>query len=335
MGIRIELVPTLDHCIETVARKEFLKSTDEYVQSGEANKKLENKIELLRAFLETADFRKLRSESEKYLIEGNVVKFIIYLKSGKARYELIVERRYEKDSIIYGPVSSWRLGRSLGIDILSAGSKTCSFDCIYCEWGPTVNHLTQRREFIALMELERELLKAKGSFANYATLAGNGEPTLASNIGDAIEIVKLTLKLPVAVLTNSSLMNKDDVRRDLSRADFVIAKVDAPNDEIFQAVNRPCKGQSLAEVLEGIKRFRSEYKGRLALQMMFVDINKDCAEKMARIAEELSPDEVQINTPLRPCNVRPLTSEEVAIIHAKFNGLKQVVTVYEALKPMR
>jgi wyosine [tRNA(Phe)-imidazoG37] synthetase (radical SAM superfamily) len=69
--------------------------------------------------------------------------------------------------------------------------------------------------------------------------------------------------------------------------------------------------------------------------MMFVDVNKDCAEEMARIAEELSPDEVQINTPLRPCNVRPLTPEEVAIIRAKFNGLKQVVTVYEAVKPIR
>lgn len=335
MVIRIELVPTLDHCIETVARQELLKSTDEYMQSGEANKKLENKIELLRAFLETAHFRKLRSESEKQLIEGNVVKFIIYLKSGKPKYELIVERRYEKDSIIYGPVSSWRLGRSLGIDLLSARSKTCSFDCIYCEWGLTIKHLTQRREFIALTDLERELGKVKGALANYATLAGNGEPTLASNLGEAIEIVKSTLKLPVAVLTNSSLMNKDDVRRDLARADFVIAKVDAPNDEIFQAVNKPFKGQSITQVLEGIRRFRLEYKGRLALQMMFVDVNKGCAEEMARIAEELSPDEVQINTPLRPCNVRSLTSEEVATIRTKFDGLKQVVTVYEAVKPIR
>jgi len=314
MAIRIELVPTLDHCIETAARREFRQAAEEYMQSNKEDKNLEERIELLRMFLDTANFRQLRAESERYLTEGKVVRFILTLDKGKLNYEMKMRRRFEMDSIIYGPVSSWRLGRSLGIDLLSREGKTCSFDCIYCEWGPTVNHLTQRREFVALMELERELLKAKGPFANYATLAGNGEPTLASNLGDAIEIVKSTLKLPVAVLTNSSLMNKDDVRRDLARADFVVAKLDAPNAPVFQRVNKPAAGLSLKDIIQGIRRFRSAYKGRLALQMMFVDINKGCAEEMAMIAEELSPDEVQINTPLRPCNVRPLTSEEVAII---------------------
>ncbi|HUV52880.1 MAG TPA: radical SAM protein [Dehalococcoidia bacterium] len=335
MVIRIELVPTLDHCIETVARQEFLKSTDEYMQSTEANKKLEDKIELLRAFLETADFRKLRSESEKHLIEGKIVRFILTLDKGKLDYKMKVSRRFEIDSIVYGPVSSWRLGRSLGIDLFAGSSKICPFDCTYCEWGPTINHTSKRREFVSLDELKEEFEQAKGTAADYATFAGNGEPTLASNLGRAIELVKSTLKLPVAVLTNSSLMTGEDVRHELTHADLVVAKVDAPNEEIFQKINRPAAGLALQKIVQGIKSFRAEYKGRLALQMMFVDVNKDCAEGMARIAEELSPDEVQINTPLRPCNVRPLTSEEVAIIRAKFDGLKQVVTVYEALKSIR
>jgi len=237
------------------------------------------------------------------------------------------------NSIIYGPVSSWRLGRSLGIDLFAPRGKTCSFDCTYCEWGTTANPLVERREFVTLAELKKELETAKGVAADYATFAGGGEPTLASNLGKAIEIVRSTLKLPVAVITNSSLMPRQDVRRELARADLVIAKVDAPNEEILHAVNRPFKGYTLAEILQGIRRFRSEYKGRLALQMMFVEANKGCAHEMAKIARELSPDEVQINTPLRPCAVKPLSPKEIAAIRDKFSGFKEVVTVYEARKP--
>ena len=177
------------------------------------------------------------------------------------------------NSIIYGPVSSWRLGRSLGFDLFAPRGKTCSFDCTYCEWGATVHPLTERKEFVTLDELKKELEGAKGVSADYATFAGGGEPTLAGNLGQAIEIVKSTLKLPVAVITNSSLMPRQDVRRELARADLVIAKVDAPNEEVFHAVNRPFKGYTLAEILQGIRRFRLEYKGRLALQMMFVESN--------------------------------------------------------------
>jgi len=238
------------------------------------------------------------------------------------------------NSILYGPVSSWRLGRSLGFDLFSPRGKTCSFDCTYCEWGATVQLLTERKEFVTLAELKKELETAKGVSADYATFAGGGEPTLASNLGEAIDIVKATLKLPVAVITNSSLMPRQDVRRELARADLVIAKVDAPNEEIFHAVNRPFKGYTLAEILQGIRRFRSEYKGRLALQMMFVESNKGCAEEMAKIARELSPDEVQINTPLRLCAVKPLSPKEIAAIRDKFSGFKEVVTVYEVVRPI-
>ena len=236
-------------------------------------------------------------------------------------------------SILYGPVSSWRLGRSLGFDLFSPRGKTCSFDCTYCEWGATVNPLVERREFVTLAELKKELETAKGVSADYATFAGGGEPALASNLGKAIEIVKSTLKLPVAVITNSSLMPREDVRRELARANLVIAKVDAPNEEIIRKINQPFGGLTLAEILQGIRRFRSEYKGRLALQMMFVESNKGCAEEMAKIAGELSPDEVQINTPLRPCAAKPLSPKEIAAIRDKFSGLKKVVTVYEARKP--
>src|SRR4030042_516337 len=331
--LRIELIPTLDHCIESAARQEFRKSADECMQKGEGDKNLEQKIELLRLFLETADFRKLRAESERHLSEGKIVRFILTLDKGKPRYEMKTTRRFQIDSSVYGPVSSWRLGRSLGIDLFAGSSKICPFDCTYCEWGPTVKNTLERVEFVSLDELKEALAQAKGTAADYVTFAGNGEPTLAGNLGRAIEMVKSTLKLPVAVLTNSSLMTGEDVRHELTHADLVVAKVDAPNEEIFQKINRPVAGSTQGKILQGIKRFRAEYKGKLAIQMMFMEANKDCAREMAKIARELSPDEVQINTPLRPCGVEPLSPSEIASIRKEFSGLKRVVTVYEVVKP--
>jgi len=236
-------------------------------------------------------------------------------------------------SLLYGPVSSWRLGRSLGVDLVSTKDKTCSFDCIYCQLGKTVHPLVRRREFEPMSRLAQELETVKNIAVDYVTFSGVAEPTLASNLGQAIELVKSVLGLPVAVLTNSSLMPREDVRRELNQADVVVAKVDAPNEELFRRINRPRVRSTLDEILQAIRLFKEEYRGKLALQMMFVEVNRGYASEMARIAEALSPDEVQINTPLRPCAVKPLPPEEIAAIRREFAGLKGVVTVYEALRP--
>jgi len=236
-------------------------------------------------------------------------------------------------AIIYGPVPSWRLGRSLGIDLLSTKGNTCSFDCIYCQLGRTVHPVTERGEFVKLEEVIKELERAKGVPADFTTFSGVGEPTLASNLGEAIGTARSILGLPVAVLTNSSLMPEDEVRRELALADMVVAKIDAPDEETFRAINRPFGGYTIAEILRGIGRFRSEYKGKLALQMMFIEANINCAGDMARIARELEPDEVQINTPLRPCAVKPLPPLAISAIRERFGGIKGVVTVYEATSP--
>ena len=236
-------------------------------------------------------------------------------------------------SILYGPVSSWRLGKSLGVDLVSTRGKTCSFDCIYCQLGRTVHPLVRRREFEPISHLAQELEAVRNIVVDYVTFSGVAEPTLASNLGQAIELVKSVLGLPVAVLTNSSLMPRESVRRELSQADAVVAKVDAPSEELFRQINRPKVKYTLDEILRAIGLFRGEYQGKLALQMMFVEANKDYAPEMARVAEELSPDEVQINTPLRPCAVKSLTPEEITAIRQEFAGLKSVVTVYEALRP--
>jgi wyosine [tRNA(Phe)-imidazoG37] synthetase (radical SAM superfamily) len=236
-------------------------------------------------------------------------------------------------SILYGPVPSWRLGRSLGVDLLPAGGKTCSFDCIYCQLGRTARRLDARAEFVPLSVLARELEGVRNVPADYVTFSGMGEPTLASNLGEAVRLAREVLGLPVAVLTNSSLMAREDVRRDLACADVVVAKLDAADEQLFRRINRPLPSFSLAEIVESIELFRTAYTGKLALQMMFVEANKPFATELAALARGLSPDEVQINTPLRPCPVTPLSADELAAIREDFRAVPNVVTVYDAVRP--
>jgi wyosine [tRNA(Phe)-imidazoG37] synthetase (radical SAM superfamily) len=236
-------------------------------------------------------------------------------------------------SILYGPVPSWRLGRSLGVDLLPAGGKTCSFDCVYCQLGTTARRLDARAEFVSLSALARELEGARGVPADYVTFSGMGEPTLASNLGDAVRLAREVLGLPTAVLTNSSLMGREDVRRDLASADVVVAKLDAADEQLFRRINRPPPALSLTEVVESIELFRTAYTGKLALQMMFIEANKAFAAELAAVARRLSPDEVQINTPVRPCPIAPLTADRIAAIRQEFRTLPKVVTVYDAVRP--
>jgi wyosine [tRNA(Phe)-imidazoG37] synthetase (radical SAM superfamily) len=235
-------------------------------------------------------------------------------------------------SLIYGPVPSWRLGRSLGIDLISTDQKTCTFDCIYCQLGKTVYHTSERRMFVDDMTLENALDTLGPVEADYVTFSGVGEPTLAANLDRAIGMARNALHLPVAVLTNSSLINRQDVRSALAIADVVVAKVDAPNEELFQAISRPGYTIRLEQILEGIESFRRSYNGKLALQMMFVPQNQHMAPQMADIARNLGADEVQLNTPLRPSPVLPLVASEMEAIEACFANIP-TANVYRAGRP--
>jgi wyosine [tRNA(Phe)-imidazoG37] synthetase (radical SAM superfamily) len=216
---------------------------------------------------------------------------------------------------------------------LPPDGKTCSFDCIYCQLGRTTNPATERREFVSLARLSQELNGIRDIAADYATFSGMGEPTLASNLGQAIELAKSILPLPVAVLTNSSLMTRQDVRDDLAKADVVVAKLDAHTHGLFTRISRPAAGLLFGDIIEGIRVFRREFKGKLCLQIMFTEANRSFAKQIARVASSLSPDEVQLNTPLRPCAVRPLTPQQMASVRAEFDSLDNVATVYEASRP--
>jgi wyosine [tRNA(Phe)-imidazoG37] synthetase (radical SAM superfamily) len=229
---------------------------------------------------------------------------------------------------IYGPVSSWRLGRSLGVDPLSKEEKVCSFDCTYCQIGETNQLQVERDVFVTPLQIIGELLRLPDVAIDYITFSGRGEPTLAANLASLIRAVREVRDEKVAVITNSSLMSREEVRADLMGVDLVVAKLDASTEECFQRVNRPAEGLHLEDVVKGLKEFRSSYSGKLALQIMFQPENRNEAEGIAGLSREIEPDEVQLNTPLRPCAVVPLSPEEMEKIGRLFSG--SVISVYEA-----
>jgi len=219
---------------------------------------------------------------------------------------------------IYGPVPSWRLGSSLGIDLLSQEEKICNFDCIYCQLGPTKKHAIERKIYVSVEKVIEELGGLSDTNIDYITFSGRGEPALAANLGEAVKAVKLIRKESVAVITNGSLMGLGEVREELSLADFVIVKLDACSPDALEKINRPSKDIEFEGILEGLKEFRNKYEGKLALQIMFIENNKDYISQYIHLVNHIKPDEVQVNTPLRFCNIKPLTREEILRIKSHF-----------------
>ena len=232
---------------------------------------------------------------------------------------------------IYGPVPSWRFGCSLGIDPICRKQKVCSFDCVYCQLGRTKVRTTRREEYVSPEKVESELAEADKSTSDVITFSGMGEPTLNSRLDNMIISAK-KYRLPVIVLTNSSLLHLPEVRGALSTADVISAKLDASDERTFQEINRPVEEITFESILEGLVSFRKEFSGKLALQMMFIEANKKSAAAMARLTLEIGADEVQLDTPLRPSAVPPLPKHEMEAIEKCFDGIP-CVSVYRAKKP--
>ncbi len=233
---------------------------------------------------------------------------------------------------VYGPIDSWRLKRSLGVDLISEEARVCSFDCIYCQISNCQELTAKRRKFVELEELREELIEALeivGDKVDYITLSGMGEPTLASNLSEAVEMLEEVSDKPKAILTNSSLLHLEEVRRPLERLDYVIASLDAVDEESLEKVNNPAEGISFDEIIEGLRVFGENYSGTLAIEIMFVEENKHFVERMAEIIDQLNVNEVQLNTPLRPSIVEPLKERELKALESHFDEVRTKI-VYEA-----
>ncbi len=206
-------------------------------------------------------------------------------------------------SSVYGPVHSWRVGRSLGIDLLLQTS-ICSFNCIYCQLGDIQNKTIARQIYVTTDQVERDLRLSAWEEADILTLSGSGEPTLAENLGEVIHLLKEYTHKPVMVLTNGTTLENEDVRRDLMHADRVAIKLDGASEKTLQMMNRPVAGVTLAGIVRGATQFRSEYKQKpnrkLSLQCMFMPANLSEVSELAALINEIQPDEVQLNTPKRP-----------------------------------
>jgi wyosine [tRNA(Phe)-imidazoG37] synthetase (radical SAM superfamily) len=235
--------------------------------------------------------------------------------------------------VIYGPVPSRRLGISLGVDIIPY--KTCSYDCIYCQLGKTTNQTLERKSYVKVSTWVDELKETidLNSDIDYITFSGSGEPTLNRDIGQMIENVKELTQIPVAVLTNGSLLWDGKVRGDLSSADLVVPSLDAVSEAIFQRVNRSMKSLKIEKVMEGIKIFCEQFTGKIYLEIMLVKNINDSEEeikKINRFVKNLRIDEIQLNTVIRPpddASARPLNQEELNKVKGLFDPKLKVEAI--------
>ena len=243
---------------------------------------------------------------------------------------------------LFGPVPSRRLGRSLGIDVIP--HKTCTFDCIYCECGATTNKTCTRGEFFPLSDLLDELeggLSEMRSKPDVVTLSGAGEPTLYARTGELIREAKRLSGLPVAVITNSSLLDRADVREELLEADIMLPSLDTTVEETFRQLNRPHEDCNLSSMVAGIETFLKQFRGRVLFEILLVDgfnTDDENLSGLSRITDRLHLDSIQINTAVRPGtekDIGPLAPAELERIAVHFGPRAEVIAGARTEAPSR
>lgn len=228
---------------------------------------------------------------------------------------------------IYGPVKSRRLGLSLGLSLTPY--KTCSFDCVYCQQGVTTVKSKERKEYVRIEDILTEL-KAwlennpeEAKILNYITISGSGEPTLHLKLSELILRIKEITPLPIAVITNSSLLVIPEVRRDLAGASLLVPSLDAVRQDIFERIDRPAAGIRVEEIIEALVALRKEFRGKIWLEIMLAKgINDDLRhiKKFKEILERINPDKCQLNSPVRA----PLGAGIAPVAKAKLSKIKEI-----------
>ena len=206
---------------------------------------------------------------------------------------------------LYGPVPSRRLGQSLGIDPIPF--KTCNYNCVYCQLGRTTPLTNRRQVFFPpediLAEVSQALRTNQPDRIDYITFVGQGEPLLCASLGRLIREVKTLTDIPVAVITNGSLLFRPGARAEVCQADVVIPTLDAADEELFRRLNRPWPELHIAEIIEGLVALRRMFEGQLWVEVMLIKGINDTEQALSGIAGALSrirPDQVHINVPIRP-----------------------------------
>jgi wyosine [tRNA(Phe)-imidazoG37] synthetase (radical SAM superfamily) len=209
----------------------------------------------------------------------------------------------------------------MGVDLLRY--KTCNLDCVYCELGKTGCLAKGRDRFVPPEKVLREIKSRAEEDFDYLTFAGSGEPTLSRDLGEIIRRSKEMVYVPVAVITNSTLLTSPKVRSEVATADVVLPSLDAATQATFEKINRPAKDLRIDQIIEGLKAFRSEFSGEIWLEVMLVkDVNDIDVEQISRAVESIDPDRVQLNTVVRPPAepVQPLDESEMMGVLRTFNN---------------
>ena len=236
---------------------------------------------------------------------------------------------------IFGPVPSRRLGRSLGIDLVPY--KTCTFDCIYCDLGKTTFKTASRNPYVSAAEIRRELelsLSTLERKPDFLTLSGSGEPTLNQNLGEIVRTIKDLSSIPLAVITNGSLLSIEEVREGLARADVVLPSLDAVDETTFHWVNRPHPSLTIEAIISGLLQFRKQYRGQIWLEVVFCrGINDDRKEieRLKGVVEKLQPERIQLNTPVRPPAEEfayPLTTGQLEQIRQQMGERAEIISEF-------
>ncbi|MBN1451573.1 MAG: radical SAM protein [Anaerolineales bacterium] len=206
---------------------------------------------------------------------------------------------------IYGPVPSRRLGQSLGIDTIPL--KTCNWNCVYCQLGRTKPVIHTRADYIPsidiLVEVKQALAAHKPGEIDWVTFVGSGEPTLHVSIGELILQVKALTDIPVAVITNGSLLYQPQVQHDLAAADAVLPTLDAGTPELYKRINRPHPEATFERLVTGLADFRRQYSGQLWIEVMLIHGLNDTEQALrdnAKVLCRVKPDEIHISLPTRP-----------------------------------
>ncbi len=237
---------------------------------------------------------------------------------------------------LYGPVPSRRLGKSLGIDLVP--HKICTYDCIYCQIGKTTHRTLERREYVPVrdvLEEVKDFLKEETCPIDHLSLSGSGEPTLHSGIHSIIEGIKAMTSIPIAVITNGSLLFEEEVRKDLLDSDKVLPSLDAISPEIFKKINRPHSEFRIERVIEGMIEFRKVYKGQIWLEILFCKGVNDGQEelmKMKQVIDQIQPDRIHLNTVVRPPTeawVIPLSRKEMEAIQSVLGEKASIISEFD------
>ena len=221
---------------------------------------------------------------------------------------------------IFGPVPSRRLGLSLGVDLVPA--KTCTYDCLYCQVGRTTNRTVETRPYVPINEVIEELkVRLEQITPDVITFSGSGEPTLHSEIDRAISAIKAVTDVNTAILTNGSLLWRDDVRLRLLEADMIVPTLSTVFEKTFRAIHRPHPDFILKRIIEGLKELRAVYKGLIYLEVVLLaglnDSDKEI-EGLKAVIREISPDKVQLNTVVRP----PADPQALALDRKRLEDIK-------------